>query len=161
MSEMLTQMDGFTSSPIQLSDIGVRPYIELGVASLARSVDFYTVLMNSPPAWRSPSAARFNLVDPPVTLMLSENADAIGRDGHLGVQLKYIADIEVARQRLEANGILVDLEEANTSCCFSVANKVWVSDPDKNLWELYVLLEENTSEVRCGDSCACEASGCG
>jgi hypothetical protein len=155
------QMSGFTSSPVPVSDVGVRPFIELDVSSLDRSVDFYSVLMNSEPAWRGRSAARFNLVDPPVTLMLNEVPGAAGRDGHLGVQLKYVSDIAVARERLEANGIAVDLEEANTSCCFSVANKVWVSDPDKNLWELYVLLEENTAEVRCGASCACEASGCG
>jgi glyoxalase/bleomycin resistance protein/dioxygenase superfamily protein len=163
MSEAFSTTGRFTASRPHLNvpHIGVRPYIELDVSSLDRSVDFYSVLMNSRPTWHDRTAARFNLVDPPLTLLLNEEPGAVGRDGHLGVQLKYITDIAAARERLEANKIAVDLEEANTSCCFSVANKVWVSDPDKNLWELYVLLEENTSEVRCGSSCACESSGCG
>jgi catechol 2,3-dioxygenase-like lactoylglutathione lyase family enzyme len=162
MSQTLASVRGFTSLGSQLGnvEIGVRPYIELEVSSLDRSIDFYSVLMNAEPTWRSGRTARFNLEDPLVTLVLNEVPNAIGRDGHLGVQLKYIDDIATARERLETSGIAVDLEEANTSCCFSVANKVWVSDPDKNLWELYVLLEEHTSEVRCGSSCACESSGC-
>lgn len=138
-----------------------RPYIELAVSSLDRSAHFYTALMNREPSWRGRSTARFDLVDPQLSLVLTEEVDAVGRDGHLGVQLKYVSDVGAVRERLEANGIAVELEEAEASCCFSVANKVWVADPDKNLWEIYVLLEENSTDVRCGSSCACEASGCG
>lgn len=141
--------------------VAVRPRLELDVSSLDRSAAFYSVLMDAHPSSRSKDTASFDLENPHLSLVLREVPGAVERDGHLGVQLKYISDVKAIRDRLQGKGIPVELEEAESSCCFSVANKVWVADPDKNLWEIYVLLEQHTQEVRCGASCACEASGCG
>lgn len=139
----------------------VRPYLELEVSSVDRSADFYSVLMDRQPVSKSGKSVRFDLDEPHLSLVLNEVPGAVGRDGHLGVQLKYIDDVRQIRERLQAHNVAVELEEEESSCCFSVANKVWVADPDKNLWEIYVLLEQHTQEVRCGASCACESSGCG
>ncbi|HSK42156.1 MAG TPA: ArsI/CadI family heavy metal resistance metalloenzyme [Arenibaculum sp.] len=145
--------------PNPISDL--RPSVELDVKSLDQSVDFYTTLFNAEPVVRERGLARFDLDDPQLSLVLVENPAAAGRDGHFGVQLKYTQSVKDVQARLQGKGVKIDLEEADASCCFSVASKVWVSDPDKNLWEIYVLIASNATEVRCGDSCACEASGCG
>ncbi|MFZ5895464.1 MAG: VOC family protein [Myxococcota bacterium] len=138
-----------------------RPQLILEVSNLQRAIAFYKVLFDDVPSLQLGNEARFEPSRPPVALVLRERAGAQARDGHVGIQLKYTADIQTYKQRLEGAGYSVKLEEQETACCFSTANKVWVTDPDENLWELYVLLGQNTSEVRCGPSCACESGGCG
>jgi catechol 2,3-dioxygenase-like lactoylglutathione lyase family enzyme len=137
-----------------------RPQLVLDVSDLKRAVAFYKVLFDDAPCAESPGEARFEPSEPPVALVLRERAGARARDGHVGVQLKYTERIQAYKARLEGAGYPVKLEEQETACCFSTANKVWVTDPDENLWEVYVLLGQNTSEVRCGPSCACESAGC-
>jgi lactoylglutathione lyase len=139
----------------------LRPSAELSVSSLDAAVHFYSTLFNAKPVAKQGSVALFDLVDPQLRLVLHQEPGAVGRDGHFGVQLKYTAAIDEIHARLKAGGIPIQLEEAEASCCFSVANKVWTADPDGNQWEIYVLLAENATEVRCGSSCACESSGCG
>jgi len=137
-----------------------RPCVELTCKSLDRSVAFYSALFNVPPVERRPTSARFELTNPHLRLELHEDPESVARDGHLGVQLKYNDDVRGIYERLASVGVSIKLEETETACCFSVSNKIWVEDPDQNLWEVYVLVAENVTEVRCGGSCACEASGC-
>lgn len=137
-----------------------RPCVELTCKSLDRSVAFYSALFNAPPVERRHASARFELTNPHLRLELHESIDAAARDGHLGVQLKYNDDVRAIYERLSSRRVPIKLEETETACCFSVSNKIWVEDPDQNLWEVYVLVAENVTEVRCGASCACEASGC-
>ena len=137
-----------------------RPHVELAVKSLERSLVFYQALFNRPPVELGDGFARFNPYNPAVDFVLREDAGATRRDGHMGIQLKTTADIAKYKQRVEVHGFSAQLEEAETACCFSVANKAWVDDPDGNQWEIFVVTGENTSEVRCGPSCACEAGGC-
>ncbi|MEX0729524.1 MAG: VOC family protein [Aquisalimonadaceae bacterium] len=137
------------------------PFITLAVRSLEASVRFYQVLFDRLPVRADPDQALFSLDDPPLAVLLSPDEGAVARDGHVGIQLKYSSDVARIQERLVQSGYAIDMEETEASCCFSVANKVWVSDPDRNLWEVYVLIAENATEVRCGDSCACEAGGCG
>jgi catechol 2,3-dioxygenase-like lactoylglutathione lyase family enzyme len=138
-----------------------RPHVELPVKSLQRSLEFYQALFNRPPVEVGEGFARFNPYNPAVDFVLREDTDASRRDGHMGIQLKTTADIAKYKQRVEAKGYPAQLEEAETACCFSVANKAWIDDPDGNQWEIFVVTGENKSEVRCGPSCACEAGGCG
>jgi catechol 2,3-dioxygenase-like lactoylglutathione lyase family enzyme len=69
-----------------------RPYIELSVSSLERSVSFYSALFNVPPVERRAKSARFEITNPHLRLELHEDPEAVARDGHLGVQLKYNDD---------------------------------------------------------------------
>jgi hypothetical protein len=128
---------------------------------LSRSLIFYEALFNGPPVEARDGFARFNPYNPAVDFVLREDATATCRDGHMGIQLKATVDIAKYKQRFENKGFAAQLEEAETACCFSVANKAWIDDPDGNQWEIFVVTGENTSAVRCGPSCACEAGGCG
>ncbi len=138
-----------------------RPHVELRVKDVDRSIEFYQALFNRPPVETGPGFARFNPYNPAVDFVLRQDPAATRRDGHMGIQLKTTADITKYKQRVEAKGYAAQLEEAETACCFSVANKAWIDDPDGNQWEIFVVTGENKSEVRCGPTCACEAGGCG
>ena len=37
-------------------------------------------------------------------------------------------------------------EEMQTTCCYAVQDKAWVTDPDGNEWEAFAVLEDNLSE---------------
>ncbi|MEK8032479.1 VOC family protein [Ideonella sp. DXS29W] len=137
-----------------------RPHVELSVKDVQRSVVFYQALFNRPPVEVGEGFARFNPYNPAVDFVLREDSAATRRDGHMGIQLKTTADIARYKQRVEAKGFSAQLEEAETACCFSVANKAWIDDPDGNQWEIFVVTGEATSEIRCGPTCACEAGGC-
>jgi hypothetical protein len=41
-----------------------------------------------------------------------------------------------------------------TTCCYAVQDKTWVSDPDGNEWEAFVVLQDNlvASNACCGVS---------
>jgi predicted enzyme related to lactoylglutathione lyase len=138
-----------------------RPHIRLSTPKLASVCAFYEVLFNQSPSHKGDSYVRFEVEDPPLHFTLIESEEAQPRDGHFGIQLKYTTQIKELQERLEKNNYKVELEETETTCCFSVGNRVWFTDPIGTLWEAYVLIGENTSEVRCGPDCACEAEGCG
>jgi len=41
------------------------------------------------------------------------------------------------------------------TCCYAVQNKVWVTDPDGNNWEVYVVLDNNGRRNAPGQSACC------
>lgn len=39
----------------------------------------------------------------------------------------------------------------DTNCCYAIQDKIWVSDPDGNEWEVFVVNEDNLEEsTNCG-----------
>jgi hypothetical protein len=40
-----------------------------------------------------------------------------------------------------------------TNCCYAIQDKTWVTDPDGNEWEVFVVLEDNLSETDQSISC--------
>ena len=44
-------------------------------------------------------------------------------------------------------------DEMQTSCCYAVQCKTWVSDPDGNEWEVFVVLEDNLPESDSAGMC--------
>jgi hypothetical protein len=41
---------------------------------------------------------------------------------------------------------LITRDEMQTNCCYALQDKTWVSDPDGNEWEVFVVLEDNLAE---------------
>ena len=57
---------------------------------------------------------------------------------------------------------LTTRDEMKTTCCYAVQDKTWVSDPDGNEWEVFVVLEDNLPEERgagIGACCVTEPAG--
>jgi hypothetical protein len=64
-----------------------------------------------------------------------------GALNHLGIQVGTREQVEGTRERLIAAG-LATFDERDVTCCFALQDKVWVTDPDGNRWEVYVLLDD-------------------
>ena len=57
---------------------------------------------------------------------------------HFGIQVATMEDVVVAAARSTWNGLQTRGEE-DTSCRYAVQDKVWVEDPDGNMWEVFVV----------------------
>jgi len=120
-----------------------RVQLALNVSDLEAAVDFYAKLFGAEPAKRRPGYANFAIAEPPLKLVLLENAAAAGGTlNHLGVEVASTDEVSAATRRLAGEGLPTDTEE-NVTCCYAVQDKVWVSDPDGARWEVYTVLADS------------------
>jgi catechol 2,3-dioxygenase-like lactoylglutathione lyase family enzyme len=120
----------------------VRLQVSLNVTDLDRSVRFYRPLLATEPALHGSQQVRFELADPPVTLALTPVAKvAGGAINHVGLRLPDSAALVEVQRRLEEAGVATQRQEG-VECCYSRQTKFWATDPDGNLWELYILEED-------------------
>lgn len=134
-----------------------RIHMGLAVRSLDRSIAFYTALFGQPPTKTRPQYAKFDLVEPPVNLSLNEVGGQPGQNNpvtHFGIQLKSSEAVKRIADRLQQAGLETRIEE-NVTCCYAVQDKVWVSDPDGNNWEVYVVLDNDGQQHASSQSSCC------
>jgi catechol 2,3-dioxygenase-like lactoylglutathione lyase family enzyme len=118
-----------------------RVQLALNVDNLAGSVEFYSRLFGTGPAKQRPGYANFAIAEPPLKLVLIENPGHGGTLNHLGVEVGSTDDVTAATARLAGDGLATDTEEQVT-CCYAVQDKVWVTAPDGNRWEVYTVLAD-------------------
>lgn len=138
--------------------VGGRVQLALNVKDVDEAVAFYSRLFGVEPAKRRPGYANFAIEQPPLKLVLLENAEATDRLNHLGVEVESTDVVTATTQRLANQGMTTDVEDEVT-CCFAVQDKVWVDDPDGAAWEIYTVLADATEmggTTRSGDA---EAEG--
>ena len=136
-----------------------RVQLALRVSDLEGSIAFYARLFGAEPAKRRPGYANFAIAEPPLKLVLIEGqAGEETRMDHLGVEVASTDEVAQAAERLKTAG-LATFEENDTSCCYAVQDKVWVTGPGKEPWEVYVvkadaqnLLKSDTGTECCGDT---------
>ena len=134
-----------------------RVHIALAVADLERARLFYATLLGVAPTKEKPGYVKFEPQDPSVNLTLNEvdEVEGIGKPAtHYGVQVKSTEAVQRAVSRLEEAGLDTTIEE-NTTCCYAVQDKVWVSDPDGNQWEVFVVLEADANQRKDASSSCC------
>jgi catechol 2,3-dioxygenase-like lactoylglutathione lyase family enzyme len=137
-----------------------RVQLALNVSDLDEAVDFYSKLFSSPPAKVRPGYANFAIADPPLKLVLIEQADARGAGvagalNHLGVEVADAGAVARASGRLSGEGFDT-LDQEGTTCCYAVQDKVWVEDPDATPWEIYTVLADAPVESGlAGDGACC------
>jgi catechol 2,3-dioxygenase-like lactoylglutathione lyase family enzyme len=125
-----------------------RVQLALNVADLDASVAFYSTLFATAPHKRRPGYANFAIADPPLKLVLIEvssqtrGVGTVGALNHLGVEVESAAEVEASILRLGADG-LDTVQEKNTTCCYAVQDKVWVSDPAGAPWEVYTVTNDD------------------
>ena len=117
-----------------------RVQLALNVPNIDEAVDFYSKLFATEPNKRKPGYANFAIADPPLKLVLFENADTDARLNHIGVEVASSDDVAAHQARLAADG-LTPVDESGT-CCFAKQDKVWVDGPD-GAWEIYAVLEDS------------------
>ncbi len=142
-----------------------RVQLALNVADVDAAVDFYSKLFGVEPAKRRPGYANFAVTNPPLKLVLIEDAAARGSGvsgalNHLGVEVETPAEVSAATGRLSGAG-LETLEQEATTCCYAVQDKVWVHDPDGAPWEVYtVLADAPGNDIAGGTGCATVDGAC-
>jgi catechol 2,3-dioxygenase-like lactoylglutathione lyase family enzyme len=116
-----------------------RVQLALRVADLEASIAFYSKLFGAEPAKRRPGYANFAIAEPPLKLVLLEGTPGDPtRMDHLGVEVGTTEEVTSATTRLAAEGLPTATEE-DTACCYAVQDKVWVTAPGGEPWEVYVV----------------------
>ena len=129
-----------------------RIQLALNVADIDSAVDFYTSLFATPPAKRRPGYANFAVADPPLKLVLFEDAAATGTLNHVGVERTSVEEVHAEADRLEGAGLTLDVE-GDVVCCHARQDKHWVTGPDGQRWENYVVLDEQPAAESVPCSC--------
>lgn len=124
-----------------------RVQLALRVADLEASIDFYSRLFNTTPAKRRPGYANFAITEPPLKLVLLEGqAGEDTRMDHLGVDVETTDLVAEATNRLADAGLATRIED-NTTCCYAVQDKVWVTGPGQEPWEVYTVKEDSRPDL--------------
>src|SRR5215472_10325119 len=142
-----------------------RVQLALRVADLEGSVAFYSRLFGAEPAKRRPGYANFAIAEPPLKLVLIEGAPGEPtRMDHLGVEVETSGEVAAATARLAAAGLATATEE-DTACCYAVQDKVWVTGPGDEPWEVYVVkgdadvLDKAAGATCCAPATAADGTG--
>ena len=137
-----------------------RVQLALNVDDIEEAVAFYSRLFRAEPAKRRPGYANFALDDPALKLVLIENAGSGGALKHHGVEVPHPPEVVDANPRLTAAGLSTRVEDG-TTCCYALQDKVWVTGPGGERWEVYTVLadapdgrgEVTAMQDRCESSC--------
>lgn len=89
---------------------------------------------------RKPGYANFSVEEPPLKLVLSENADE--RLNHLGGGVFHDSDVQAATDRLMPADLAACVEDEQT-CCYARQNKVWAIDPESLPGEYYRIVGDS------------------
>jgi len=124
----------------------LKAHLALNVKSVENSLEFYKKMFGIEPSKVRTGYAKFDVQNPPLNFTLNQSAfDGHGALSHLGIQVAGTEDVLAMKNRWEQLG-LVPREEMQTTCCFALQDKAWVSDPDGNEWEVFAVLEDNLGE---------------
>lgn len=137
-----------------------RPHISLDVTDLDASIRFYSAVFGIEPTKRRDDYANFRSLEPPLHLALVSqpgHQPSSSPNQHFGIELFEDSQLHVWREQVVAAGLLPRSEESVT-CCYAVADKFWLQDPDGNEWEFWVHKDEADSmhgeeAVYCAPEC--------
>ncbi len=119
-----------------------RVQLALNVDDLGEAITFYSKLFKTEPAKVKPGYANFVITEPPLKLVLLENPGHDGTLNHLGVEVQSSETVHAEIIRLTEAGLFTD-EEINTTCCFANQDKVRVTGPSGERWEVYTVLADS------------------
>jgi hypothetical protein len=131
-----------------------RVQLALNVSNLEDAIDFYSKFFKSAPAKVRAGYANFDIDEPPLKLVLLEGAGSPGSLNHLGVEVFSSGEVVAATEYLSGVGIATEVQE-QTTCCYAVQDKVWVQGPDRAPWEVYTVLDDDTSALQLGGDLRC------
>ncbi len=136
----------------------LKPHVSLNVTDIQQSIEFYRKMLGIEPCKVRTGYAKFDVQNPPLNLAMNQVSpsaeEKASRLSHLGIQVASTEDVMAMRERWLAAG-LAPRDEMQTSCCYAVQDKAWVSDPDGNAWEVFVVLEDNLPELEKASVNAC------
>jgi catechol 2,3-dioxygenase-like lactoylglutathione lyase family enzyme len=116
--------------------------LALNVDDLDAAITFYSKLFATEPAKVKPGYANFAIANPPLKLVLLENPGQGGTLNHLGVEVESSDVVHAEIARLTDEGMFTE-EEIGATCCFATQDKVWVTGPGGERWEVYTVLADS------------------
>jgi catechol 2,3-dioxygenase-like lactoylglutathione lyase family enzyme len=140
----------------------LKPHVSINVRDIVKSVAFYRQMLGIEPSKVRTGYAKFDIQNPPLNLALNEVPDLAGARAlsHLGFQVASTDDVLAIREQWAAAG-LITRDEMDTNCCYANQNKTWVTDPDGNEWEAFVVLRDNLPEQAVSGEACCAPASCG
>lgn len=113
-----------------------RFHVNVSVADLGRSIDFYRTLFGQEPTVLKDDYAKWMLDDPRINFSVNQSQRLRGVN-HVGLQADTEAELDEIRERLyQAEARTYEQPEAE--CCYARSTKTWVRDPDAVAWETFV-----------------------
>ena len=113
-------------------------HLSLDVKNVEESVRFYSALFDAPPTKLKPGYAKFDLDQPAINLTMQQASHCCLQGlSHMGLRVDSTEEVLAVMRRLNAAGIQT-LDEMNTTCCYAVQDKIWLTDPTGFRWEVYV-----------------------
>ncbi len=134
-----------------------RVQLALNVAELDSAIDFYTQMFQTEPHKVRPGYSNFEVADPPLKLVLIENASAAAPLNHLGVEVTTTAEVHAETQRFGSLGLDLEIEDS-VVCCHAEQDKVWVADPSGTRWEVYTITDDQLTDDQPAASYASRAA---
>ncbi len=126
--------------------VALKAHLSLNVSNVEKSVAFYRKLFGIEPSKLRTGYAKFDVQNPPLNLALNEAPTTTrGALSHLGIQVASTEDVMAMKEQWNAAGLATH-DEMQTNCCYAIQDKSWVSDPDGNAWEVFVVLADNLAE---------------
>ena len=112
-------------------------HIGINVTNLEKSIEFYQKVFGVEPIKMKTDYAKFLLESPGLNFTLTVRNEVKGNQvNHFGFQVETSEEIIAHRERIDKEGFFVS-DELDTTCCYAVQDKFWVTDPDGNEWEFF------------------------
>ena len=119
----------------------MRPHLSLDVRDVSKSVAFYQKVFGIAPQKQTTDYAKFDLTAPALNFSLVSSTGTVSSVNHLGIEVESNEEIAAWKQRLQNIGVLERVEE-DIACCFARQDKLWLTDPDGNAWEIFTVHEQ-------------------
>ncbi|CAM4443043.1 catechol-2,3-dioxygenase [Paenibacillus endophyticus] len=125
----------------------MKMHVAINVRNLERSLSFYRKLFNAEPSKTKENYAKFELASPAMHFSLNARPyESRGVINHFGFQVQNTEEVLAVKTRLQEAG-LATIDEINTTCCYAVQDKIWVTDPEGNPWEVFYTKEDSEFEA--------------
>ena len=136
----------------------MKAHISLNVSDIEKSAEFYQKMFGIEPLKRKADYAKFDVANPPLNLTMNQvSIEKGGSLSHLGLQVETTKEVLEMTKRWNESGLLT-LEEMQTDCCYALQDKTWVTDPDGNRWEVFVVLENTEGKDNSASACCTPAA---
>lgn len=136
----------------------MKTHISLNVSSIEKSIEFYKKMLGTEPFKTRSDYAKFDVSNPPLNLTMNQvKFEKGGSLSHLGLQVESTDEVLEIGKRWKENGLLT-LDEMQTDCCYALQDKIWVSDPDGNSWEVFTVLGDTSEKENTVSACCTPTS---